>query len=179
VRANVLGERLRRTRDVLPVDRNELLTSLEFHRVRDMRHFAEHLDERIASGRVGEGGVSPLTVAPYADCIAYGGTTVSYVEIGEWITRLESSRADCWRGQKTATPMAESSRKCLRCTWHAAWSAAAGGRDNLRRSLRSSRSDRSGPEGYAEAVGDTEWARNAPYPAVLPNTIDPDEPNTA
>jgi hypothetical protein len=94
LRASLLGERLRRSPDAPRIDRNELLSRSELEQVRKLRHFAEHLDQRILEGRIGPTAGSGVVFRAMADCIEYAGETVTYAAIGEWITRLD---ALAWR----------------------------------------------------------------------------------
>jgi hypothetical protein len=90
LRAQLLGERLRRSLYGPSIGRHELLSSAELGQVRKLRHFAEHVDDRIPAGLIGETGTSALVFRTMADCIEYAGDTVTYVAIAGWITRLHA-----------------------------------------------------------------------------------------
>jgi hypothetical protein len=87
LRAQLLGDRLRRTEDAPPIQQRELLSREETSRIREMRHFAEHVDERISAGSTSATG---FAAAPYADGIEYAGVAITYAELAAWITRLQS-----------------------------------------------------------------------------------------
>lgn len=88
LRAHLLGERLRRAASAPPISRRELLASDELARLRNMRHFAEHVDEQIERGSIGQ--TSSLIVGAQIDRIDYAGQTISYAELADWIARLEA-----------------------------------------------------------------------------------------
>jgi hypothetical protein len=89
LRAHLHGDRLRRLADVTPIARTDLLSPSELRVVRALRHFAEHLDEEIPKKRVGERGVSGLAFRPDSDGVNFAGERATYLEIADWITRLE------------------------------------------------------------------------------------------
>ncbi len=90
LRAQLAGERLRRDQAAPRIEKSELLSKAEATRLRNLRHFSEHLDKRITAGQVGRQGVSPITVRPLADGIEFAGDTLLYSEVAKWIVRLES-----------------------------------------------------------------------------------------
>jgi hypothetical protein len=56
-------------------------------RLRNLRDFAEHVDEKVAGGVVKQ--ESPLMQVPLADGLEYAGEWLPYRELADWIVRLE------------------------------------------------------------------------------------------
>jgi hypothetical protein len=86
MRAQLLGERLRRAPGDPRIARSELLSNGELSQVRQLRHFAE----RVLAGEVGETGTSGVVYRTLSDRIEFAGQSVTYETIADWIKRFDS-----------------------------------------------------------------------------------------
>lgn len=75
------AERLRPAKDVPQIELVEQLSPQETARLRKHRHFAEHIDQKVAGGFVGAD--SPLMQVPLAEGLEFAGDWLTYAQLAE------------------------------------------------------------------------------------------------
>ena len=67
-------------------DSLSVLKPITIERLRAIRNVIQHMDERIIEGKIRDG--EAVTLVPTSTHLSLGGVSISYQELGTWLTEL-------------------------------------------------------------------------------------------